>query len=218
MADEPKRGSGVLGRLVLWVVIAALLATVWVLASERNERHFRVTTQSGQLVIERGRYFPTGTRLATEKIYAPVAPPAGEKPQAEMEFDDQNALDQYLFGVLGGWAREATKKGNTRTAAALVERLLALPGLTGAQFAELNALKAELAWDDAHGEVQQAVKLLDEAVRNLKTVAAGKGVHALEAGREADKLQPLADQLRASAPQPGPASSQPAAAPAPPAK
>ena len=81
MAEQsaPRRGGG-LQRFVLWLVILALLAAVWWLASERNEHHFRVAAQGSALVIERGRFFPTGTTAmpASDKAYAPVAIPAGE--------------------------------------------------------------------------------------------------------------------------------------------
>ncbi|MGH2904911.1 MAG: hypothetical protein ACRDK7_15215, partial [Solirubrobacteraceae bacterium] len=91
MADPaPKSGGGGLRAVVLWLVIAALLAAVWWLASERNERHFRVSAENGQVLIERGRFFPIGTAASSDKIYAPIAVPAGEKAPVEMEFDDQN--------------------------------------------------------------------------------------------------------------------------------
>lgn len=218
MAEEKKRGGGVLQRLVLWLVIAALLGTVWFLASERNERHFRVAavavtdnkTHDSELVVERGRFFPTGTTAAPDKIYAPVPLPLGEKPPGEREFDDQNSLDQYLFGLLGAWAKGAVKKGDTTAAAALVERASGLPGLTGAQFAELTALKAELAWDEALAGEQQAAQLLDSAAHSLQMVAAGKGVRALEATQEADRLRRLAQELRAGQKAPAPPPAQPA--------
>ena len=197
MAEEAKRsGGGAMQRLVLWVVIAALLATVWWLASERNERHFAVTSENGQLIVEQGRFFPTGTTAAPQKIYAPIAVPAGEKAPGEMEFDDQNALDRWLFDNLAAWTKEAAKKGDTHTAAALVDRMSALPGLTGAQNGQLMSLKADLAWDDAEASVQQAAGLLDAAVRNLQTVAAGKGPRAIDAAKESDRLKGIAQTLR----------------------
>jgi hypothetical protein len=206
MADEPKpRGSG-MQRAVLWLVIAALLGTVWFLASERNERHYRVATENSQLVIERGRFFPIGTAPSSEAIYAPVALPAGEKPQPELEFDDQNALDRHLFGLLGGWAKEAAKKNDTHAASILVERASSLPGLTGAQVGELSALKADLSWDDAKADVHSAAQLLDAAAGKLQTVAAAKGPRAIEAAQQSDRLRTLRSQL------------EPAPSPAPPAK
>lgn len=207
MADEPKpRSGGALQRAVLWLVIAALLGTVWVLASERNERHYRVATENGQLVIERGRFFPMGTARSSEAIYAPVPLPAGEKPQPELEFEDQNALDRHLFGLFGGWAREAAKKNDTHAAAILVERASGLPGLTGEQVGELAALKADLAWDDAKADVHNAAQLVDAAVGKLQTVAAAKGPRALEAAQQSERLRALRTQL------------EPAPSPAPPAK
>ena len=198
MADEaaPKRGGGGVRAVVLWLVIAALLATVWWLASERNERHYRVTGENGNLVVERGRFFPTGSGPAPEKMYAPIAVPAGEKAPGEMEFDDQNSLDRYLFDMLAAWAKGAAKKADTHTAAGLVDRASQLPGLTGAQMTELSSLRADLAWDDALSEEQQAAQLLDAAVHNLQSVEAGKGPRALDAAKEAERLKGIAQSLR----------------------
>src|SRR5207244_12453377 len=92
----------------------------------------------------------------THKPYGPTPLPAREKPPADTEFDEQNALDRWLFDLLGGWARNAGKKGDGRTAATLVDRASALPGLTGGQIAELNALRADLAWDGAQPDLATA--------------------------------------------------------------
>jgi hypothetical protein len=214
MADEAKAAGGGLSRLVLWLVIAALLATVWYLASERNERRFRVAADNGQLVIEHGRFFPTGTVAAGDRIYAPVPLPAGEKAPGELEFDDQNSADRYLFGLFGDWAKAAAKKGDTHAAAGYVERAAQLPGLTGAQVSELMAMKADLAWDDAATQVQQAAALVETAIQNLQGVTSGKGPHAFEAQQESDRLRALAQALRAAAAKP--AGSSPVQAPVPP--
>jgi hypothetical protein len=201
MAEEAKpRGGGALQRLVLWVVIVLLLGTVWILASERNERHFRTVAENGRLVIERGRFFPTGTTPSSDTVYAPLDLPDGGKPPGEMEFDEQNELDRYLFGAIQSWAKEAAARNDTHTAGRLVERASALPGLTGSQIAELTAMKAELAWEDAQAGARQAAALLDAAVRNLQMVGAGKGIHAFEAQQEAERLHALAESLRSPPP------------------
>ncbi len=216
--DEKPRGGGGLRGVILWLVIAALLAAVWWLASERNERHFHAVAQSGQLVIERGRFFPTGTARSADSAYAPLDLPDKTKPPGEVEFDDQNELDRWLFGVIGGWAKDAAKRNDSHAAAALVERASALPGLTGAQIAELTAMKADLAWEDARAAAQQAAALLDTAVRNLQAISAGKGVHAWEAQQEAERLRAVAQSLRSPPPPTAPAVPPPAAKPGPPAK
>ena len=198
MVEQAARRGGAFQRLVLWLLILALLAAVGWLASERNQHRFRVAAQGSLLVIERGRFFPTGTAPLppTDKAYGPVPVPAGEKPPADTEFDDQNALDRWLFDLLGSWARNAGKKGDGRTAAALVDRASALPGLTGAQIAELNALRADLAWDDAQTDIATAAQLVEGARRKLDAVRQGNGAHAADASALSGKLEGVQNTLR----------------------
>jgi hypothetical protein len=192
---EAKPSSGGLSRLVLWVLILVLLAAVWYLASERNQRRFHTVAQNGALVVERGRFFPTGTAASEDKAYAPIPVPAGEKAPGEMEFDDQNALDRFLFDILASWAQGLAKKNDTRAAAALVERASGLPGLTGAQVQQLSAMSADLSWDDAQTDVGSAAKLVEAARRKLAAVQAGKGSHALDAASQDAALQTLQKTL-----------------------
>ena len=198
MAEQAARRGGAFQRLVLWLLILALLAAVGWLASERNQHRFRVAAQGSLLVIERGRFFPTGTAPLppTDKAYGPIPVPAGEKPPADTEFDEQNALDRWLFDLLGNWARNAGKKGDGRTAAALVDRASALPGLTGAQIAELNGLRADLAWDDAQTDIATAAQLVEGARRKLEAVRQGNGAHAADASALSGKLEGVQNTLR----------------------
>jgi len=198
MAEQAARRGGAFQRLVLWLLILALLAAVGWLASERNQHRFRVAAQGSLLVIERGRFFPTGTAPLppTDKAYGPIPVPAGEKPPADTEFDEQNALDRWLFDLLGNWARNAGKKGDGRTAAALVDRASALPGLTGAQIAELNGLRADLAWDDAQTDIATAAQLVEGARRKLDAVRQGNGAHAADASALSGKLEGVQNTLR----------------------
>jgi hypothetical protein len=193
----PRRGGG-FQRFVLWLVIIALFATVWWLASERNAHHFRMVAQPNALIIERGRFFPVGTGPVppTDKVYGPIAIPQGEKAPADTEFEDQNALDRWLFDLLGNWAKNAGKRGDGRTAAALVDRASALPGLTGGQMAELSGLRADLAWDDAQTDIANATQSLDAARRKLEAVRQGNGAHAADAGALSGKLEGVQNALR----------------------
>jgi hypothetical protein len=199
MAEQAaaRRGGG-FSRFILWLVIIALLAGIWWLASERNERHFRVAAQGNQLVIERGRFFPIGMGpvAAGDKTYAPIPLPAGEKAPADLEFDDQNALDRWLFDTLSAWAKSAGKKGDTRTAAALVDRASALPGLTGAQLTDLGVLRADLAWDDAQGDLASAAQSIEAARRKLEAVRQGNGTHAPEAAALSGRLEGIQNTLK----------------------
>jgi len=199
MAEQTvARRGGFLSRLVLWLVILALLAAVWWLASERNEHRYRIVAQSNALVIEKGRFFPIGMGpIATgDKAYAPIPIPAGEKAPADAEFEDQNALDRWLFDLLSTWAKNAGKRGDARAAAGLVDRASALPGLTGAQQADLAALRSDLAWDDAQHDLSSAAQLLDSARRKLEAVRQGNGAHAPDAAALSGKLEAVQNTLK----------------------
>jgi hypothetical protein len=198
-AAQPKKPGGALSRLVLWLVIFLLLGAVWWLASERNQRHFHTVVQRGSLVIERGRFFPTGTAPSDEKAYAPIPIPQGEKAPGEMEFDDQNALDRFLFDVLSNWAQVLAKKNDTHGASALVERASGLPGLTGGQVQQLAAMSADLAWDDAQADLVSAKQLVQTARKKLATVLSGKGSHATDAAAQDQGLQTVERSLDALA-------------------
>ena len=180
-------------------------ATVWILASDRNERHYRIAPQGNTLVIERGRFFPTGSTAAPERMYAPVPLPAGQKPPPEREFESQNELDRFLFDLLASWAKEQVKKNDTKGAAELVDRVSQLPGLTGAQVTELNALKADLAWDESRADIAQAGQTIDGAVRKLEVVRIGNGIHAAEAAAQQQKLRELRQRLVEIGPSTAPA-------------
>ncbi len=198
-ADTPARGGG-LQRLVLWLLIFALLAVVWWFASERNERRYALSVQSGQLVIERGRFFPTGTApVRGVQAYEPIAIPPGAKPPPSAEYDDATTLDRALLDVLTGWAREAAKKGepsSMQTASQLVERASHLPGLTAAQLAEVAALRGELAWEEARGDLAQAAQSASAALRKLEMVEKANGPHASDAAAQAQKVRALEQGLR----------------------
>jgi hypothetical protein len=196
-AEKPKSGGG-FQRLVLWFLIVGLLAVVWWLASERNQRHFHLIANNGAIQIERGRYFPTGTGSSDEKAYQPIAIPPAEKAPGEQEFDDQNALDRFLFDLLTTWAKDLAKKNDTHAAAELVARASELPGITYAQSQSLQGLSADLSWDDAQTDLKAAASSIDNARRKLSSVQAGKGSHALDAAALDLQLQAVQRSLENS--------------------
>jgi hypothetical protein len=78
----------------------------------------------------------------------------------------------------------------------LVDRASALPGLTGAQIADLNALRADLAWDDAQTDVATAAQMLEAARRKLEAVRQGNGAHAADAAALSAKLEGVQGTLK----------------------
>ena len=200
MADAAQPGGG--SKLV-WILVVGLLGAVWWLASERNARKFTYEVRGGELIVSKGRYFPTGAAAvgpgdALGKVYAGIAPPAGVKPLLETEFDDQISLDRALYDLVTGWARAAAQKKDAmgqQQAEELVTRLSGLSGLTPAQLSDLQGLRAELGWWSAGRDLEGAVKQLAVARRKLEEVRRGDVEHAAQAGAMLAPLDALALQL-----------------------
>ena len=199
-AAQPKRAGGGFQRLVLWMLIFGLLAVVWWLASERNERHFHLAAANSVLVIDRGRFFPMGTARIDAadptygKAYGPLQIPAFAK-VPDMEFEDQASLDRALFDLVQPWAKTLAQKGDVANAQVLVDRASLLPGLTAQQHAQLAGLEGDLAWTTAHSDLQQAARLLLSARRKLEQVRDAAGEHALEASAVSRQLVGVVDEL-----------------------
>jgi len=224
---QAQRRGGVLSRLVLWLLVLCLLAAVWWLASERNQRRFAWRPDESVLTISKGRFFPLGmANIAPDdpqfgKIYGPLPIPQGTK-VSEQEFEDQTELDRALFDLVVPWARADAQKGDEKSiaeAGRLVDRGSALPGLTAEQHQRLAGLRGELAFTAAKQELLQAAKLVLSARRKLQSVEEGGGDHSLEAGpvlRELEGIQGLLEDASQSKPHPPPSPPPPPRQPTPP--
>jgi hypothetical protein len=201
MAEQQQASSG--GSKLVWLLVLALLGAVWWLASERNARHFTYEVRGGELLVSKGRYFPTTTAAIGPgdplgKVYAGIQPPAGVKPIAEVEVEDQVSLDRALYELITGWARAAAKARDAagqQQAEELVARVSQLSGLTPAQLSDLQTLRAELGWWSAARDLDQAVKQLAVARRKLEEVRRGDVEHAAQATAMLTGLDALSLQL-----------------------
>ncbi len=231
MADEAKRAAKGGGSFIPWLLVLALFGVVLWLASERNARKWFLTVDGNQLLVGRGRNFPTGTRNLGSgdgelgKAYGPIPVPPGARP-VEGEFDDQAALDRALFDQLLPWAKTAADKPDATSQAlamALVERANQLPGLAPAQHEQLGTLRGDLSFAAALGELQLAAGSLESARRMLEQARQNGGRHSRDAGLLSQEIRGMADRLgdaaagRATASAiPAPATSAPAPALSPP--
>ena len=210
---QAQRRGGALSRLVLWLLVLCLLAAVWWLASERNQRRFAWRPDESILTISKGRFFPLGmANIAPDdpqlgKLYGPLPIPQGAKVY-EQEFEDQTALDRALFDLVVPWTRADAEKGDEKSiaeAGRLIDRASALPGLTAEQHQQLGSLRGELAFTAAKQELLQAAKLVLSARRKLQAVEEGGGDHALDAVpilRDLEGIQGLLEDAAQSRPHP----------------
>jgi hypothetical protein len=228
-----RRGGGTFRSAIAWVAILGLLALVIWPVSERNARTWYLVPADGRLVVMRGYLAPIG-RGAFETsdpgvaaAYAPIVPPPGKPLPAERAFDERGQLDQAVFELVSGWAREEIASGDP----ARLERGLGylgraekLPGLSAGQREDLAALRAESGYQEAMRLLSRAVDELRDAADRLRRAASSRSAHAPDAGRLLRELEPAAGEVTAALrraegtrpPPPVPAAAPPAEAAKPP--
>ena len=196
-----RRGGGLRGAL-LWVAVLLLLALVVWLASERNARSWYLVPDEGRLVVMRGVMLPIGRRAfepqdpALAQAYAPVVPPPGKPLPPEQTFEERSLVDQALFGVLSGWAREEIASADPvrlDRALAYLSRAEKLPGLSPAQRDELDGLRAESGFHEARRLVAKAAADLRDAAEKLRRAATSRSPRAPEANALLRDVEPALD-------------------------
>jgi hypothetical protein len=185
-----------------WLAILGLLALVLWLAAERNARTWHLVPDEGRLVVMRGMLLPVGRQPfetsdpALAQAYAPVVPPPGKTLPGERTFEERSFVDQALFELLAGWAREEIASGDQ----ARLERGLGylvraekLPGLSPAQREDLGALRAESGYHEALRLVAKAADELREAAEKLRRAGGSRSSHATDASLLLRDVEPAAD-------------------------
>ena len=223
-----RRGSGMKG-VAAWIAILGLVGVVIWLAADRNARTWHLVPDEGRLVVMRGMPLPAGRQAfetsdpALAQAYAPVVAPPGKTLPPERSFEERALLDQALFDLMAGWAKEEIASGD----AARLERGLGylaraekLPGLSSAQREDLAALRAESGFQEGLRLLGRATEELREAAEKLRRAASSRSTHATEAGGLLRDVEPALEAASAALRSAGkvarPAPPQPGAAAAPP--
>jgi hypothetical protein len=226
-----RAGSGMKGALA-WVAILLLVALVLWLASERNARTWYLVPDEGRLVVMRGVLLPVGRHAyeapdpALAQAYAPVVPPPGKPLPAERSFEERSLLDQALFELVAGWARDEIASADpVRLDRALgyLARAEKLPGLSPAQRDELEGLRAESGFHEARRLVAKAAGELRDAADKLRRASGSRSARASEANALLRDVEPAleavlgAERAAGVREKPTPAEAAPADAKQPPA-
>lgn len=214
-----RTGPGLKG-LLAWVAILGLLALVLWLASERNARSWHLVPDEGRLVVMRGMLLPMGRQAfdtsdpALAQAYAPLVPPPGKPLPPERTFEDRTLLDQGLYELLAGWARDEIASGDP----ARLERGLGylgraekLPGLSSAQRDDLAGLRAESGYYEAMRLLSRAAEELRDATEKLRRTSGSRSAHAADAGALLRELEPASEAAQAALRSASAAAARPAA-------
>ncbi len=211
--DEVRAGSRAgqaFKRLVLTLVVLGLLGAVAFLLSQLNARTFSVGMQDGQLVVMKGRMLPIGSEPyrpidpVLAQTYAPIdvggmvpTPLLGQK------FNERDELDRAVFSVLESLARPRVTADNPEELEKglyFLERAERLSGISADQRGSLKGMRAEVAFYQARMKMDQARRLLEDALGELKLAAGSNTRHARSANQMISTVEPpthvLADALR----------------------
>lgn len=213
MNGTPQQGFGyrakrAFTRLVTALLVLGMGGVVVVLLSQLNARTFTLELMHGELVVMKGRLLPVGAapfrpgdaRLAD--AYAPL-PVEGQDVSSLLtqSFTERDELDRALFPVLEALARPRIASDapeQVERGVYYLRRAERLTGLTEEQRTSLKGMQAEVAYYQARQKLDDARKLLAEALGQLKLASESENRHARAASQMLNALSPSTTALEAA--------------------
>ncbi len=237
-------------RFVVVVLVLGLGGAVAFLLSQLNARTFTVEQSEGRLVVMKGRMLPTGSEpyrpsdSTLADAYAPLDLAGGSAAGLlERRFLDRDELDRALFDVIETAAKPRVISDDPKVLESglyYLRRAEKLAGLSEEQRRSVKTMQAEVAYYQARSKLEDAQRLIAEAVVQLKLAATAQTRNAHSANQMILAIEPpvklLEDALRTAVhglsapaavalpasplapptlPAPAPGEAKPAAAPTP---
>ncbi len=192
-------------RLVVFTLILGLGAGVLFLLSQLNARTFTLALMDGQLAVMKGRNAPMGAvpyrpgdpRLAD--AYAPIAV-EGQDVTAlvQRKFTERDELDRALFPLLEALARPriaSDEPARVDQGLYYLRRAEKLSGITEEQSLTLKKLMTDVAYYQARQKLEDARRLIGDALTQLKLAAESESRHARSANQMLTTVTPPAREL-----------------------
>ncbi len=192
-------------RLLVFTLILGLGGVVVFLLSQLNARTFTLALQDGQLVVMKGRNAPMGAlpyrtgdpRLAD--AYAPIAIEGQDvSTLLTRKFTDRDELDQALFPVLESLARPriaSDEPARVDQGLYYLRRAEKLSGITEEQRLTLQKHMVDVAYYQARQKLEDARRLVSEALTQLKLAAESQSRNARSANQMLTAVSPPARDL-----------------------
>jgi hypothetical protein len=186
-------------RFLVTLFLIGLVGLVAWLASERNARMFSLRAEGDKLVVLKGRMLPMGSdpwmpgdpTLADAYAPIPLEGAPADPSLLQSKFPDRDELDRALFGLLEGLARPRIKSGDEKTLEQglyYLRRAQLLTGLSQEQRTSLQRMQVEIAFYQAKVKLEQARRLLAEALSQLELASNNPGPNAERARQMARSL------------------------------
>lgn len=205
------------------LLIAGLAGAVLWLTSNLNARTYRLTVSDGKLVVLKGRLFPVGALPFRPQdpiladAYAPLlldAPPPADL--LSRSFSERDELDRALFGLLESFATPRIASGrpeDVERGLYYLARAQNLAGLSPDQRNTLKGMQADVAFYQARGKLEDAQRVLAEAMEGLRLASTRSGPKAAAARETSAKLQEAMKSFEAALSTAGARTGAPSASP-----
>jgi hypothetical protein len=179
-------------RLMITAIVLALAGATVFLLSQENARTFTLEVRDGKLVILKGKLMPMGAdpwRPPPELVdaYAPLDL-KGTQPFGvlNVKYTERDELDRALFSVLEGLAKPRVASDDPKEledGMYYLRRAEKLSGLTDEQKLALKTMKTDSAFYSARGKLEDAQRLIEEAVAQLKIATDTPNRHSRSANQ-----------------------------------
>jgi hypothetical protein len=195
-----------LTRLLVTLVVLALGGAVAFLLSQLNARTFTLAVDSGHLVVMKGRMLPWGAApfrpsdVGLADTYAPIPLEGRDVAQSLLtqRFTERDELDRALFSELEALARPriaSDEPPRIERGVYYLRRAERLTGLSEEQRASLKRMQAEVAYYQARQKMEDARKLITEALAQLRLASESDNRHARNAHQMLTLVEPATTAL-----------------------
>ncbi|WP_224249690.1 IF-2 protein [Hyalangium gracile] len=214
MNGNPQQGFGAramrtLTRLVVTLLVLAMGGAVAFLLSQLNARTFTLAVDSGQLIVMKGRMLPWGalpfrpSDVGLADTYAPIPLENHDVPASLLtqRFSERDELDRALFTQLEALARPriaSDEPPRVERGVYYLRRAERLTGLSEEQRTSLKRMLAEVAYYQARQRMEDARKLIAEALAQLRLASESDTRHARSANQMLSQVEPAANALEES--------------------
>ncbi|MFL5350309.1 MAG: IF-2 protein [Hyalangium sp.] len=211
MNGNPQQGFGsramrAFTRLVVTLLVLAMGGAVAFLLSQLNARTFTLEVDNGQLIVMKGRMLPSGAApyqpsdVGLADTYAPIPLEGHDVPSSLLteRFSERDELDRALFSQLEALARPRIASEDPQKVERGVyylRRAERLTGLSQEQHTTLKAMLADVAYYQARQKLEDARKLITDAMAQLRMAAEGDNRHSRSANQMLSKVEPAATKL-----------------------
>ncbi|GAB4289308.1 MAG: hypothetical protein Kow0090_01930 [Myxococcota bacterium] len=188
---------------LLTLIIIVLVGIVLYLLSERNSNRFFLIEKNGNLIVEKGYFFPIGSSeikpadKAEEETYRPIALPPEARPFEKEAFSNRVNLHTALGNMLLSWSKKrlfAKDETEFKKGWQYLKRAELLSGLPQATMDDLSKLKGGYVYNDG----VRLISSLDEKIKNaLERFKEARRHKASEYNKNAEEWIARAEEILA---------------------